>query len=44
MAMRLLGTRFVGKISRTVYRLTTAGQQALAADRDHMAGVFDAIG
>ena len=35
---------FVGKIPRTVYRLTEAGQRALAAYRDHMAGVFDAIG
>jgi DNA-binding transcriptional ArsR family regulator len=35
---------FVGKIPRTVYRLTDEGQAGLAAYRDHMAGVLDAMG
>ncbi len=35
---------FVGKIPRTVYRLTKQGQAALSAYRTHMAGVLDAMG
>ena len=35
---------FVGKIPRTVYRLTAAGQRALSTYRDHMAGVINALG
>ena len=34
---------FAGKIPRTVYRLTDQGQTALAAYRDHMADVLDAM-
>ncbi len=34
---------FVGKIPRTVYRLTAAGGEALAAYRAHMAGVLAAM-
>ncbi len=34
---------FVGKIPRTVYRLTVAGGEALAAYRAHMAGVLAAM-
>ncbi len=35
---------FVGKVPRTVYRLTDSGQQALAEYREHMAQVLDAMG
>ena len=34
---------FVGKVPRTVYRLTAQGQDALTAYRDHMAGVLEAM-
>jgi DNA-binding transcriptional ArsR family regulator len=35
---------FVGKVPRTVYRLTGQGKEALTAYRDHMAGVLEAMG
>ena len=35
---------FVGKVPRTLYRLTDSGQQALVEYRDHMARVLDAMG
>jgi DNA-binding transcriptional ArsR family regulator len=35
---------FVGKVPRTVYRLTKAGQAALSLYRTHMASVLDAMG
>jgi len=35
---------FVGKIPRTVYRLTQAGSVALQAYRDHMTGVLGSFG
>ena len=35
---------FVGKVPRTVYQLTKAGQAALSSYRTHMAGVLDAMG
>lgn len=34
---------FVGKMPRTVYRLTVDGREALEAYRRHMAGVLDAM-
>jgi DNA-binding MarR family transcriptional regulator len=34
---------FVGKIPRTVYRLTARGAEALRGYRDHMAGVLGAL-
>ena len=34
---------FVGKIPRTVYRLTNAGSEALEAYRHHMAGVLGSL-
>mgnify|MGYP001819131969 CR=1 FL=1 len=34
---------FVGKVPRTVYRLTDDGSEALAAYREHMAGVLEAM-
>ena len=34
---------FVGKMPRTVYRLTVDGQEALEAYRRHMAGVLEAM-
>lgn len=34
---------FVGKIPRTVYRLTDTGAGALQEYRDHMAGVLDRL-
>lgn len=33
----------VGKTTRTVYRLTSRGSQALRAYRDHMSGVLRAL-
>jgi DNA-binding transcriptional ArsR family regulator len=35
---------FVGKVPRTVYRLSKQGRSALAAYRTHMAGVLEAMG
>jgi DNA-binding transcriptional ArsR family regulator len=35
---------FVGKIPRTVYRLTEPGADALQQYRDHMAGVLGSLG
>ena len=35
---------FVGKVPRTVYRLTALGREALEAYRQHMAGVLEAMG
>ena len=35
---------FVGKIPRTVYRLTKQGRAALGGYRKHMAGVLEAMG
>lgn len=35
---------FVGKIPRTVYRLTEAGARALETYRAHMADVLDSLG
>lgn len=35
---------FVGKVPRTVYRLTESGQQALAEYRKHMTDVLAAMG
>ncbi len=34
---------FVGKITRTVYRLTEPGAEALQEYRDHMAGVLSSL-
>ena len=34
---------FVGKIPRTVYRLTDEGAEALQEYREHMAGVLDSL-
>jgi DNA-binding MarR family transcriptional regulator len=34
---------FVGKIPRTVYRLTQAGSEALRSYRKHMAGVLGSL-
>jgi DNA-binding transcriptional ArsR family regulator len=34
---------FVGKIPRTVYRMTEAGAEALQQYRDHMAGVLSSL-
>jgi DNA-binding transcriptional ArsR family regulator len=35
---------FVGKVPRTVYRLTSDGRAALTIYREHMAGVLEAMG
>ena len=35
---------FVGKVPRTVYRLTRTGSKALVDYRRHMEGVLDALG
>ncbi len=35
---------FVGKVPRTVYRLTDAGSAALDGYRQHMAGILEALG